>query len=133
MPVSFRSATTVTVHVPTLSGSLVTSVSGVNATGGVAVNLEEGDVTGYTNTFTDYSIPGYYSPRVLKRWQPAVGGYELIGEASLKVDTRYTALISSGSHLTFNNVDWTYRQYTEMGAGFGNDRIVLALTRKRSA
>lgn len=131
MPKSFKRPIDVQLVMVTTSGSLIESASGVNIAGSVGRNIEQDDGTGYTNYTTSYNIPAYFSPRTLKRWDRKAGGYELLGEASLKVDPIYLDLILSGSHLRFHGTDWDYRQMEELGVGAGNDRIVLSLMRKR--
>lgn len=131
MPVSMKRPMDIELVVLTPSGSLIESASGSNPTGRVGVNIEDDDGTGYTNYTTAYTIPAYFSPRTLKRWDRQAGGYELLGEASLKVDPIYLDLILSGSHLRFHGADWDYKQMEELGVGAGNDRIILSLMRKR--
>lgn len=132
MPVSMLRPITVTFHVPTPSGSLVTASSGANAAGEVGIDKLQGDGTGYTNYFTHIDATGYFRPGVLQTYDKQAGGYRFLGECGLKLDMRYAGLVASGSYITISGVDWDYRQYDELGAGFGNDRIVLGLTRKRT-
>ena len=126
-----KSPIDVIVHVPTATADLVTYGSGANAAGQVGVNVETGDGTGYTNRWTHHTIPAYYTPGVLKRWNRESAGYELLGEASLKVDPLHRTLLGTADYLTFKGADWDFKFHTEFGAGFGNDRIVLALFRRR--
>ena len=117
MPIGFKRATDVTFHVPVTSAQAATA--NVFDTEGVA--------------WTDYTIPAQFTPGVAKRYSLSQNGYIFLGECSIKVDPKYESLVASGSHLTIGSVEWNYKQISELGAGFGNDRIVLALTRKKSA
>lgn len=130
MSIGFKRAIDVTLHVPTVSGSLVEVPGGYNDAGRVAFDLFEGDGTGFTNFYTDYTIPAQFSPGVAKRYDLSLQGFRFLGECSIKVESKYADIIASGSHLTIGSVEWNYQRLTERGAGFGNDRIVLALTRK---
>lgn len=131
MPIGFRRDITITLHVRTPEADLIeVTPDGVNLEGEVAINMEEGDGTGYSNYWTQYELPAKFSPGVAKRYDLQMQGYRFLGECSIKVDTRYADLISSGSHITIGKVDWNYQRISELGAGSGNDRIVLALTRK---
>jgi hypothetical protein len=132
MPIGFKRDITITLHVPTPSGSLIeVTPSGVNTAGQAAINLMEGDGTGYTNYFTQYDLPAKFSPGVAKRYDLQMQGYRFLGECSIKVAPQYANLIASGSHITIGDTDWQYQRLSELGVGAGNDRIVLALTRKR--
>lgn len=131
MPVSMKRPIDVMLVVLTPSGSLIESASGSNPTGKVGINIEDDDGSGFTNFTTEYAIPAYFDPRTLKRWDRQAGGYELLGEASLKVDPIYADLLASGSHLRFHGAEWDYKQMEEFGVGAGNDRLILSLMRKR--
>lgn len=133
MPIGMKRSTEAILFVPTASGSLTEVGSGNSAAGNVAVDLFEGDGTGYSNFFTEYTIPVQFSPGVAKRYDLALQGYRFLGECSVKIDTKYEDLVDSGSHLQIGSVLWNYQRLTERGAGFGNDRLVLALTRRKSA
>lgn len=133
MPVGMKRSINITLHVPTASGSLVEVAGGYNDAGQVAIDVFEGDGTGFTNFYTDYTIPVQFTPGVAKRYDLQLQGYRFLGECSIKVETKYADIIASGSHLTMNNVEWDYKRLNELGVGFGNDRIVLALTRRKAA
>lgn len=131
MPVSMKRPIEITVHVPKATAALVAVSSGANTTGQVAINLEQGDATGYEDLWDDRTIPAYFHPGVLKKWDREAEGFAFMGESSLTVEPAYEDLLDSADYLSFNNVDWDFSRYTELGAGFGNDRIVLALFRRR--
>ena len=133
MPTGFRRPINVTFFVPTVSGSLVEQASGVNTAGQVGIDKEQGDGTGFTNYFTEYEVSARYSPKTLQRYDQQAGGYRFLGECSLALDTSLQGLVDSGSYITFNNVDWSYKQLDELGVGFGTDRLILALIRKRTS
>ena len=133
MTVGFKRSIEATFFVPTPSGSLIATSGGHNAAGNVAIDKFEGDGTGFTNYFQELTIPVQFTPGVAKRYDLQLQGYRFLGECSIKVDTQYTDLVESGSHLQIGNVQWNYQRLSELGVGFGNDRIVLALTRKKSA
>lgn len=133
MPTGFRRPITVTFHVPTPAADLVLAPSGVNSAGQVGIDKQAGDGTGYTNYFTTYDVQARYSPKTLQRYDQQAGGYRFLGECSLALDTSLQGLVDSGSYVSFNNVEWSYRQIDELGVGFATDRLILALTRKRTS
>lgn len=133
MPTGFRRPVTVTFYVPTPSGSLVEVASGVNTAGQVGIDKESGDGTGYTNFYQAYDVQARYSPKTLQRYDQQAGGYRFLGECSLTLDTSLRGLVDSGSHILFNNVEWSYKQLDELGVGFATDRLILALNRKRTS
>ena len=82
-------------------------------------------------TWTHHTVPdAQFTPGIAKRYDLQLQGYRFLGECSVKVPTKYEGLVNSGSYLTIGSVDWNYARMSEMGVGFGNDRIVLALTRR---
>lgn len=133
MVTGMRRPIEVTFFVPTASGSLVESASGYNTMGKVAVDLTEGDGTGYDNYWQERTISAQFVPGVAKRYDQNIHGYRFLGDCSIRVESKYADLVASGTHLKIGTVEWNYKQIEELGAGFGNDRIVLALTRKGSA
>ena len=133
MTIGFKRSINATIHVPTPTAKLVQTAGGHNAAGNVAINVTEGDGTGYTNRWTDYTIPVQFTPGVAKRYDLTLQGYRFLGECSIKVDTKYADLIASGSHLTIGDVEWNYQRLSELGVGLANDRIVLALNRKKTS
>lgn len=84
-------------------------------------------------TDTEYTVPAQFTPGVAKRYDLQLQGWRFLGECSVKLDTKYESLVGSGSYLTIGTVDWNYRSISEYGAGFGNDRIILALTRRKDS
>lgn len=133
MPIGFKRPIEVIFFVPTASGSLVEVGSGNSAAGNVAVDKFEGDGTGYSNFFTPYTLPAQFSPGVAKRYDLTLQGYRLLGEHTIKLETKYETIVTAGSHVQIGAVEWDYKRITERGVGFGNDRIVLALTRRKDA
>lgn len=117
MPIGFKRSVEATFHVPVTTAQAATA--NVFDTDGV--------------TWTDYTIPVQFTPGVAKRYDLQLQGYRFLGECSIKVDTKYEGVVTSGSHLTIGSVEWNYQRLSELGVGFGNDRLVLALTRKKSA
>lgn len=130
MTVGFKRPIEVTFFVPTASGSLVEVGSGNSAALNVAIDKFEGDGTGYSNPFTEYTVPARLDPRVAKQFDLQAMGYRFLGDCSIKVDTKYEGLVASGSHVKIGTVEWSYKRIAELGTGLANDRIVLALTRK---
>lgn len=133
MATGFRRPIQVTFHVPTPSGSLIETSGGHNAAGNVAISVLEGDGTGYTNYWTDYTVPAQFIPGIAKRYDLQSNGFRFLGECSIKVDTQYTGIINSGSHLTIGDVEWDYSRLAERGAGFANDRLILVLNRRKDS
>ena len=133
MSIGFKRSTNAIIHVPTPSGSLIqiSGSGGHQAAGNVAINVLSG--TGYSNFYTDYTIPVQFTPGVAKKYDLQMQGYRFLGECSIKVDTKYSDLLASGSHITIGTVEWNYARLSELGVGFGNDRIVLALNRRKDA
>lgn len=84
-------------------------------------------------TWTEYTVPAQFSPGVAKRYDLQLHGYRFLGECSIKLNTVYEGIVNSGSYLTIGSVDWNYQALSTYGAGFGNDRLVLALTRRHDA
>ena len=83
-------------------------------------------------TWTHYTIPdAQFIPGVARKYDLQMQGYRFLGECSVKVPTTYEGIVNSGSYVTIGSVDWNYSRLSEMGVGFGNDRIVLALTRRK--
>ena len=117
IPVSFRRRIDVTFYVADTSAQ--TATANVFDNDGVVWN---------TRTVSAYFIPG-----TVQKYDLQAMGYRFLGECSIKLDTKYAGLVQSGSHVQIGNVQWNYKQIEELGTGFGNDRIILALTRKKSA
>lgn len=130
MPIGMRRMVETTFFVPTASGSLVETAGGYNPHGYVAVDLTEGDGTGYTNYWQERTINAQFIPGIAKRYDQNLHGYKFLGECSIKIESKYDDLVSSATHLKIGSVEWNFQRISELGAGFGNDRIVLALTRK---
>lgn len=130
MATGFTRKVPVIFHVPTASGSLIAVSSGANTAGHVGIDKLQGDGTGYTNSWTDYTVQAHFIPGTVQEYDKDAGGYRFLGQCSIKLDTRYLGLVNSGSHLTIGSVSWDYKRLDVLGEGFGNDRIVLALNRR---
>jgi len=133
VPIGFKRPIDVIFYVATPSGSLVEVGSGNSAAGNVAVDKFEGNGTGYSNYFTPFTASAQFTPGVAKRYSLSAAGYVFLGDCSIKLESKYADLVAAGSHLKIGSVEWNYKQISERGAGFGNDRIVLALTRRKDA
>lgn len=105
---------------------------GLNALGNVSVKVDctACSQTGYQNFFTTVTVPAYYRPGVVKRWNIQRGGYDLVGDMTIKVDAQWASLLERSTHLDFKGVAWHFTQLRDPGAAMGQERIVLALYRK---
>ena len=117
MPIGFRRTTEATFFVPDDSAQAATA------------NVFDDDGVEWLQR----TVPVQFVPGIAKKWDLQAMGYRFLGECSIKLDTKYAGLVQSGSHVQIGNVQWNYKQIEELGTGFGNDRIILALTRKKSA
>lgn len=134
MPTSFKRPITVSLKVKTPENQLefCSECGGLNAMGRVAVKIDctACDTTGYSNYYTTYHIPAYYIPGGVKRWDAVRGGVVYQGESAIKLDSSYKSLLNSTEYIEFNNVKWNFSSISDPGASFGQERSVLALTRK---
>lgn len=118
MPIGFKRPTEVVFHVPNTSAQEYSA----NA-------FDQDGVT-----WTDYTITdAQFSPGIAKRYDLQMQGYRFLGECSVKVPTTYEDIVDSAAYLTIGSVDWSYARMNELGVGFANDRIVLALTRRKDS
>lgn len=96
----------------------------------VKIDCTACDQTGYENYFTTTTIRGYYSPRAVRRWNKEAGALSYAGQASVKVDGRYAGLLRRATHVSFNDTPWNFSYEIDPGAGMGQHRLILSVTRK---
>jgi len=133
MPIGFRRAREVTFHVPTPPAQLITVSGGHNDEGNVAFDLFAGvDGTGYENPTQPRTVSAMFVPGPIQRWDADANGYRFLGECSLKLHTKYRPLVDDALYVSIGSVDWDFSILSEYGRDLGNDRIILALHRRRS-
>lgn len=96
----------------------------------VKIDCETCDTTGYENFWTQRNIRGYYSPRAVRRWNTEAGALVYAGDATVKVDAQYADLLHRATHIGFRGVLWNFSFEHDPGAGMGQHRLVLSVTRK---
>ena len=134
MPTSFKRSILISLYSKTPTAQLIfcDECGGLNAMGRVAVKVDctACDTTGYSNYWTIKQISAYYIPGEMKRWDSQRGGYVSLGEVGLKVNSSYSALINEASFLEFNGIKWNFASISDPGHAFGQERLILALSRK---
>jgi hypothetical protein len=86
--------------------------------------------TGYENFFTGLDVPVYYTPRAYVRWNSTEGGLARFGDAQIKLDEAYSDIVDEARHVLVQGAEWTFQRVHIPGQAFGQQRIVLALSRK---
>ena len=134
MPTSFKRRKDITIvkKTPTSQLEFCDTCGGINAMASTAVKVDcpECGTTGYKNFWTRIGAKAYYRPGAVKRWDAVAGALSYLGECSIKLDARYKNLLASASHIEFDDAEWRFNVLREPGEGFGQHRLVLALTRK---
>lgn len=134
MPVSFKQRIFVTAYTKTPADELIlcSDCGGLNALGRVAVQIDctTCNMTGYENYYTAATIPAYYIPGGIKRWDVQRGGVVYNGEAAIKVDAVYEDSINSAEYLELDGIRWQFTSVSDPGKAFGQRRLLLALNRK---
>jgi len=134
MPVSFKPATTATFYKLTPTDDLVacTVCGGSNRMGRVSlkVDCEACSQTGYSNFYTGINLPVFYTPRAYTRWQGTEGGVAKFGDAQIKLDSRFGDIVDDSKYVRVKGADWNFERAHIPGQAFGQERIVLAITRK---
>lgn len=134
MPISFKPATTATFYKKTAEADLVpcTVCGGLNAMGKVAkkVDCTACSQTGYQNPYTGINLPVFYTPRSFTRWTGSEGGLAAYGEAQIKVDIKYRDIVDVAKYVSVMGDEWNFQRVHIPGQAFGQQRMVLAITRK---
>lgn len=86
--------------------------------------------TGYENFWRTTTIPGFYRPGALKRWDINAGAIVYDGDASIKLHPQYESLMASATHIEFDGAEWMFRQMRDPGKAMGQRRLVYSVTRK---
>lgn len=134
MPISFKPAITATFYKLTPTDQLVPCAvcGGPNRMGRVALKVDctACSQTGYSNFYTGINLPVYYTPRAFTRWNATEGGLARFGDAQIKLDAHYEDIVEDSKYVRVKGADWTFERVHVPGGSFGQERIVLALTRK---
>lgn len=88
------------------------------------------DQTGYANYFTGINLPVFYTPRAFTRWTGSEGGLVKFGDAQIKLDIKYNNIVNSAKYVHIKGVDWNFQRAHVPGDAFGQERIILAISRK---
>lgn len=132
--VSFKSAIMAIFTLKTPTADLIpcTDCGGPNKMGKVSTKVDctTCDQTGYENFWTQYVIPVYYSSRAYTRWNAVAGGLVQLGEATIKVDARHREIVNDAKFVHVRGADWLFQRVHEPGQTFGQERLILALSRK---
>ena len=135
MTTSFKRPILISLYSKTPSSDLIfcSECGGINALGRVAVKVDctTCDKTGYSNYYTVVQIPAYYIPGGIKKWDAQRGGVVYQGESAIKVDKdKYEDLLNNSEFIEFNNIKWNFSSVANPGQAFGQERLVLSLSRK---
>jgi hypothetical protein len=134
MPISFKPAITAIFYKRTPTEDLVPCVEcgGPNLMGKVSqkVDCTACSQTGYQNYWTGIALPVYYTPRAFTRWTGTEGGLAKFGDAQIKLDNRYIDIVNDSKFVNVMDQDWNFQRAHIPGQAFGQQRIVLAISRK---
>ena len=86
--------------------------------------------TGYQNFWYGIPLPAYYTPRAYTRWTGTEGGVVKFGDAQIKVDARYIDIVNESKFVNVKGLDWNFQRAHIPGQAFGQERVVLALTKR---
>lgn len=134
MPFSFKPSITATFYelTPTEDLVLCPVCGGPNLMGRVSkkVDCTACGQTGYSNFFTGINVPVFYTPRAYTRWNASEGGMSRFGEAQIKLDARFADVVSAAKYVHAKDADWNFQRVHNPGGAFGQERLVLALSRR---
>lgn len=134
MPTSFKTPKPITIVKKTPTDDLVLcdECGGLNAMASTAVKIDcpVCGTTGYSNYYQRIGATAYYRPGAIKRWDAQAGAVSYVGECSIKLDAKYKRILSQSEYVEFDGLKWRFSVQREPGEGFGQHRLVLALTRK---
>ena len=86
--------------------------------------------TGYQNYWSAINLPAYYTPRAFTRWTGTDGGLVKFGDAQIKVSSRYSDVVYGSEYVNLMGEDWNFQRAHIPGQAFGQERIVLAISRR---
>lgn len=86
--------------------------------------------TGYSNFYTGINLPVFYTPRGFTRWNTTEGGLARFGDAQIKLDARFEDIVDVAKYVHVRGADWDFQRVHNPGQAFGQDRLVLALSRR---
>jgi hypothetical protein len=100
--------------------------------GNVAVKVDctECGGTGYDNLWTEVTLPAYYTPGPVKRWNPVAGGVTYFGNCLIKLNAQYRAAFDNCDYVEMDGVQYDFVFMENPGEGMGQKRLVIALSRK---
>ena len=134
MPISFKPALTATFYKKTPQAELLPCqvCGGANIMGKVAkkVDCTACSQTGYSNFYTGLNVPVFYTPRAYVRWNNTEGGLVRFGDAQIKLSDIYSDIVDVAKYVHVQGTDWTFQRVHIPGQALGQQRIVLALSRK---
>jgi len=134
MPISFKPPITATFYKKTPTDELVPCAvcGGPNAMGRVSINVgcTACSQTGYQNYWSAINLPAYYTPRAFTRWTGTDGGLVKFGDAQIKVSSRYSDVVYGSEYVNLMGEDWNFQRAHIPGQAFGQERIVLAISRR---
>jgi hypothetical protein len=134
MPISFKPSITATFYrlTPTEDLVLCPVCGGVNAMGRVSkkVDCTACSQTGYSNYYAPINLPVYHTPRSFTRWNANEGGLTRFGDAQIKLDSRYEDIVEGSKYVRVKGADWNFERVHVPGGAFGQERLILALTRR---
>ena len=96
----------------------------------VKVDCTTCDGTGYENYWLTATIPAFYSPLGVKRYDHVAGATSMDGDAQIKIANIYRDLLDSATHLVFGGSQWSFRMMRDPGQAMGQRRLIYTLTRK---
>lgn len=133
-PISFKPATQATFYKLTPTADLVPCAvcGGPNLMGKVALKVDctACGQTGYSNFYTAINLPVHYTPRAYTRWNATEGGLARFGDAQIKLDSRFEDVVDAAKYVHVKGADWNFQRVHNPGQVFGQERLVLAISRK---
>ena len=135
MPISFKSPITVTAFQKTPTENLVfcSVCGGINALGNVAVKIDctACDTTGYSNFYTEITLPAYYTPGGIRRWNAESGAVSYSGECTIKLDARYKDFLDDTVFIEFGGIRWQFNIMEDPGSAMAQGRLILVMSRRK--
>lgn len=134
MPISFKPSLPAIFYKKTPQADLLPCevCGGPNLMGKVAQDLQcpACDGTGYSNYFTTLQLAAHYTPRAYTRFNSSEGGLVSYGEAQIKVSAVHLDHVEASKYVHVKGTDWNFQRMHIPGQSFGQERIILALTRR---
>lgn len=134
MPVSFKPNKDITIATKTPEEDLVYCpvCGGLQAMSKTAldINCPACGGTGYANLWTFVDAVATYRPGARTRWNYVAGAVDYFGECSIKLDYRYKPVLDQASHIVMDGTEWKFSVLRDPGEAMGQQRLVVALSRK---